>query len=797
MPAGLFSEMLFILEKEPLGSTVELTGEFSRYFYENDETNFVIAQFITNNYDEFIVTGSVPFVLIKGRSYTMSGEITEHEDKFTGVMERQLKLHTIVVLKPEGEAQITKFLASITGGTIAPVIYDKYGEEAIDIIKTDPERVSTDFRGISLATAETLQWEVLDALAEISEAFPFLQRFGFTVNEVEDMIRVYGEDIKRRVEENPYILMSNLNSLPGASFLKCDQIAVDIGFDLSNKVRIEAGIEYALIRQGSFGHVYFHLKDVVKESLKILNKPKGVNVRQVTVENSVEDLILDGTLHFDSKHQRIYLKRFYDYEVGIALNLVSLLEDKEWIPTKDREEILDEYLALNAIKLEDKQRQAVMAFTRSEAGVGVINGGAGTGKTFTLNIFLRVMEKLYSMKFGRLPHIQLMAPTGKAAKVMREATNMPATTIHRALHWTEQGFAHNQANPLSGDIIVVDEASMLDTHLAYCLTQAIKQGTKLVFLGDPNQLPSIGAGNVLHDIVDSGRFDTVTLEVTKRTEEDSQVAINGLLIADEKLPKTDTDKENPKAMIKTRETPEGLLHQAIAALKYLISIGVEVDDIQVITPGRQGFTGVYNLNYELQNILNPSTGKKEVLNRTFTVDGTKKKLNFRAGDRVIHQTNTDKLQWVQEESPGYYEPINTVGGNAIMTNGEIGVIYDILEEEYTTQSGRRQRRDILIVEFDDGLVKYTSDDKRDLDHAYAMTIHKSQGSQWRSVIQIMSSEHYIMLDNSLLYTGHTRAEEYHVLLTQPRSLKIALHTRRTFERRTTLKDRIIEETAFG
>lgn len=796
MPAGLFSDMLFILEKEPLGSTVEITGEFSKYFYENEETNFVIAQFITDNYDEFVMTGNVPFMLIKGRSYTMSGEITERENKFTGVMERQLKLHTIVVLKPKGEAQITKFLASITGGTVAPLIYDKYGEDAIEIIKTDPERISSDFRGISLDTAKSLQWEVLDALAEISEAFPFLQRFGFTVAEVEDMVRVYGEDIKRRVEENPYILMSNLNALPGASFLKCDQIAVDIGFDLTHPSRIEAGIEYALIRQGSFGHVYFHLEDVVKESLKILNKPKGVNIRQVIVEGAVEDLILEGTLHYDSKHQRIYLKRFYEYEKAVALNLVALQENEEWVPKTEREKILNEYLTSNAIELEDKQRQAVMDFTRTKAGVGVINGGAGTGKTFTLNIFLRVMEKLFTMRFGRLPHIQLMAPTGKAAKVMRAATNMPATTIHRALHWTEQGFSHNQANPLSGDIIVVDEASMLDTYLAYSLTQAIRQGTKLVFLGDPNQLPSIGAGNVLHDIVDSGRFDTVTLDVTKRTESDSQVAINGLLIAEEKLPEVDKDKANPKAIIKTKETPEALLQQAIGALRYLLSLDVDVDDIQVITPGRRGITGMYNLNYELQNILNPSRGKKEVLNKTFTLDGTQKKLNFRPGDRVIHQTNTDKLQWVQEDRPGYYEPINMGSTDGLLTNGEMGTVYDILEEEYVTQSGRKQRRDILIVEFEDGLVKYTTDDKRDLDHAYAMTIHKSQGSQWRSVIQIMSSEHYIMLDNSLLYTGYTRAEEYQVLLTQPRSLKIALHTRRTFERRTTLKDRIIEEVSF-
>lgn len=796
MPIGLFTDELFILEKEPLGSEVEITGEFVRYFYENEESNFVIAQFVTDNYDEFVVTGNVPFVLVPRRSYSISGEITEHEDKYTGVMERQLKLRTIVVLKPKGEAQITKFLSSITGGTIAPLIYDKYGNEAIDIIKADPEKVSKDFRGVSLKAAEQLQIEVREALAEVSEAFPFLQSYGFKVSEVEEMMRTYGEDIKRRVEENPYLLMSERNGLPGASFLKCDTIAQDIGFDMEDDRRVEAGIEYALIRQGNFGHVYFFIDDVLKESLKVVNKPRGVDIRSAVVEDSIQTLVAEGVLHFDSLNGRIYLKRYYEYEKAIAFNLVALLEEEEWIPLSTREDILENYLITKGIELESKQRQAVLDFTRSEAGVGIINGGAGTGKTFTLNIFLEVMEELYQMRLGRKPHIQLMAPTGKAAKVMRTATGRPATTIHRALSWTQEGFAHNQSNPLSGDVIVVDEASMLDTYLAYSLTQAVKQGTKLVFLGDPNQLPSIGAGNILHDMVNSGRFDTVTLDVAKRQEENSQVALNGIRITEEKMPEKDADLKDPKAITKTRETPEALIKQTIEALKYLLSIGVNIDDIQIVTPGRKGMTGTYNLNDKLQDILNPSKGHQEVLNRSFKIDGVKKDLNFRVGDRVIHSSNTDKLQWVYEVSPGYYEQIEGVGGNAIVTNGEIGKIHDVLEEEYITQSGRKQNRTIIIVAFDDGLVRYTSDDKRDLDHAYAMTIHKSQGSQWPAVIQVMTTEHYIMLDNSLLYTGYTRSEKYQVLLTQSRALGVALHTRRTFDRRTSLKERITEEKIY-
>lgn len=795
MRMGLFTDELFILEKEPVGAIVELTGEFVRYFYENASSNFVIAQFITNNYEEFVVAGNVPFILMPNRSYTISGEITEREDKFTGVMERQLKLQKIITLLPEGEVQVIKFLGSITGITVASLIYDKYEADTLKIVKTDPERVSGDFRGVSLKAAKELQAEVLDALGEVSEAFPFLQGYGFSVDEVEAMIKVYGEEIKHMVLKNPYILMSTDNGFPGANFNKCDKIARENKFDLRDIRRIKAGVEYAFILQGNAGHTYFFMPDVIKQSLTLLNSQKGVAIKRDRLETAIEELIMTNVLHFDGRNQRVYLKRYYEYERALALNLVSLLDDTEWVPRAEREALLDDYLTSEAVLLETKQRRAVLDFSKSASGVGVINGGAGTGKTFTLNIFLELMKRLYKKEKGRNPFIQLMAPTGKAAKVMTEATGMQATTIHRALGWTTEGFIFNTANPLSADIVVIDEASMLDTYMAYSLSRAVKLGTKIVFLGDPNQLPSIGAGNVLHDIVSTGAFDTVTLDVPKRQKANSQVSINGLRIAAQLAPLKDEDDINPKAITKTKATPEALLDQATLALEYLLHQGVAMDDIQIITPGRKGITGVYNMNYKLQQLLNPHSSSIEVLNQHILLNGKKVALNFRVGDRVIHTTNTDKLEWVRESKtdPSGYKPVSTSGPNTVVTNGEIGRIASIFEETYITQSGRKQKRTALIVQYDDGLVKYTSDDKRNLDHAFAMTIHKSQGSQWKAVIQLISAEHYMLLDNSLLYTGYTRSRDYQVLLADPRALDVALHTRRTFERRTSLDECILKE----
>lgn len=793
MPSGLFTDELFILEKEPIGSEIDITAEFVRYLYESEDGNFFIGLFITENYEEFVVTGNVPFALSPQRSYTVNGEINERENKHTGVMERQLKLRKIVTLKPTGEFQIIKFLSDITSSVIAPFIYDKYGDDTIKILRTDPEKVAKDFRGVTLKAAKQLQADILEALGEVSEAFPFLQGYGFSVDEVEGLLKLYGEEIKGKVEENPYILMKETDGFPGASFVRCDKIAADIGFDMRDPRRVKAGIEYALIRQGTFGHIYFELNDVIKQSLAILNKGTGVSIRPAVVESCIEEMILDNLLHFDSTQQTIYLKRYYHYEKELAFNLVALKNDNEWVPVAEREKHLNDILSSKSVELESKQREAILSFTQSKSGVGILNGGAGTGKTFTLNILLALLKRLHLKESGTEPHIQLMAPTGKAAKVMRGATNMSAETIHRSLGWSNEGFIYNTANPLPGDIIVVDEASMLDTYLAYSLTRALKPQAKLILLGDPNQLPSIGAGNVLHDIVNSGKFEAITLDVTKRQAEHSQVGINGRLIADMKMPEKDSDTLNPKAITKTKQTNQALVNQTYKALEYLLSLGIKEDDIQIITAGRKGITGMYNLNHKIQSILNPPKGSPEVLNQRFSVEGRQVELNFRIGDRVIHTTNTDKLQWVKKLPSGAYEPIMFTDLK-IITNGEIGIIQDIFEETYITQSGRKQRRNVLIIQYDDGLVKYTNEDKRDLDHAYAMTIHKSQGSQWKAVIELISSEHRMLLDNSLLYTGYTRAEEYQILLADPQALTLSLKTRKAFERRTTLSKRIQETT---
>lgn len=792
------NEHIFILERKNVGDVVEIDGEFSHYLYEKPDSDYVIAVFETIDYYTFLVSGNIPFQLTPYRSYDLKGEIIERKNNRTDTMERQLRIIEASARIPKGGVQITKFLGNITGLTVANYIYEKYRDETIDIIQYNPERVAGDFKNVSLETAQRLQAEVLRALSDVSEAAPFLQSYGFSLEQTENLINLFGEEIKNDIEEFPYILMNNEGGYPGASFRLCDRIARDIKYDLTDIRRIKAGITYALEREGNSGHIYFSLEDTLKHGLSLLNYKNENIVNEERIKEAIVEMIEEKLLHHDIENGRIYLKEYYDYEKNLAFNLVAHHSSKEWIPLDVRKKLLKEYLESEQIKLEKKQIEAVLTLSKHRSGVSLLMGGAGTGKTFTIKVYLELMSRMYEQEHHRKPVVELMAPTGKAAKVMKATTSLPTSTVHRGLGWTPTGFRFNEANPLSADIIIVDEASMLDTYMAYSLTRAVPLHAKVILMGDPNQLPSIGAGNVLHDISDSQLFAEVVLDVPKRQDAKGYLAMNGALIANQKPPLADTDTKDPRAIIKLKKTPKDIVEQMKQGLKYLLHKGIAADDIQVISPGRKGVTGIYNLNLIIQDIINPKRyGEHEVLNTTFYVNGKQQKLFYRKGDRVIHTTNTNNLQWVTKIGNESYRPVVDNIGDTLLTNGEIGKIVDVFSEEYNTQSGRRQKRNIIVVQYDDGLILYHNDDIKDLDHGFAMTIHKSQGSQWRAVIQILSSEHTRLLDNSLMYTGYTRAEEYQILLADPRAFETALKTRRTFERRTTLTEQIQEETKFN
>lgn len=781
-----------LYEKE-IGEMIECDAEFADERYKDD--TFIIADFIVPDppYSRFTAKGNIRFELFKGRKYHLSGVVTENVVRDT--VYRQLELRSIRELEPQTDMEIVNYLQAY-GLDFAKgcALYDEFGRLSLKMIRENPDEVARQVTGISKKKSRNLQKKVREAMNKSTdEVYTFFSSFYFSDDEIQDMIDEYGENLQQRVEENPYVLMNKGGAWPGASFAKCDKIAKEIGFDMNASVRIKAGIKEGIKREERNGHSYSTYKEVVKHAHNVLNV-SGVKIYKENIEEEIEAMNYDGDIHYDASKDRVYSKFQYRYETEMAQRLIELAYRRDWKYASNplaRERMLDGYCKKDGITLEEKQREAVLRACDKKGGIFLLNGGAGTGKTFTLKIILDLYESLFYKDHGRLPYVQCMAPTGKAAKVMRGSTGKSAVTIHRALEWTKTGFKRTASNPLEADVIVADEWSMADNSLAFSLMNAVKQGTLVILLGDPNQLPSIGAGNVLKDMIDSKAFINITLNVVKRQGEGSPIAENASRIIDQKLPV----ENQPHAYVRRFSTEQMLAYNVERLLERAIkSDKIDTDEVQVLSPIKNGPAGVNALNYKLKRLFNPDAdGTMVSLNKQITVDGKKVPLNFEPGDRVINTKNSDQLTWLEKDPrTGDYMSIEEDDGKKMLTNGEIGTVRDIYKVKKTEQS--RAMVECIVVEFEDGYVQYKgSKQKEHLDHAYAMTIHKSQGSQWDVVMQVLPRRAAFMTDNSLFYTGYTRAKNNSFLLSEQDIMRQALATRKSDNRRTSLDEFIEKE----
>lgn len=770
---------------EAIGETVEVEAEFIRYIYEN--APFVIAAFIDDSYEDFSVLGNVPFELKEGRRYRITGEVEESYNKYKEETVRQLRLKGISLLPPSGEAGIIRYLQSLKGlKSLSFVLYETYKEDTLKVMREDPERVAKEVRGISLKKALKFQQQLLDA-EESSETLTFLLNIGLSLNECETLIRMKGEEVKEKIEKNPYLLTRRGGGWPGMRFPRVDSIAMEWGVDPRSPNRMEAGIFFVFQREGDFGHCYSDFDRVVETTSRLLSSPYLTFDRE-EIEEVVERLLLKDTLFLDG--ERLYIKRFFEKERALAQRIVELSKPTDWRLSINPEVAADEFLDKRKITLEDKQREAVIEAIRNKGDFIILNGAAGTGKTFTADVILRLLIETYEQDNPKKKaNIAVLAPTGLATKVLKKALKYqyPTMTIHRALKADGQGFFHSQSNPLDANIYVVDETSMLDTSLAFSLFDAIPDGSKVIFLGDIRQLPAIGAGNVLSDTIDSGITPTVTLNVPKRQAKGSSIYENASRILKEEIIQPDN---KDTFWFKPANGYQGT--QKVMELVRSIETYAP-SDIQVTAPMKPGRCGTHLLNYLLQKEWNDKNEDSNQLNRTFEVENTTYRLYFRKGDKVMQVANNPSLDWVVKVKGGSYKTDEDKKGT-VVTNGEQGVILDIFEDEVTTQSGRKQKIVSIAVQYDEGIVLYRGNEKKDLDHAFAISIHKSQGSQWPVVIQLMdSSSHGRMLSNELFYTGYSRASERHLLVADEQSVRMATANRVSTKRRTSLIDRIDEE----
>jgi exodeoxyribonuclease V alpha subunit len=624
-------------------------------------------------------------------------------------------------------------------------IVDKFGQKTLDIIDNQIQRLS-EVAGIGQKRIAMIT-QAWAAQSEIRDVMLFLQSHGVSSGYAAKIFKQYGNQSIAVVKQNPYRLATEIF---GIGFLTADQIAGKLGFENDSKLRVEAGILYVLNQLSDEGHVYFPYQPLISKSCDILGvdrEPVIQALGNLAVDQKIVIEDINETLDtFKENHKAVYLARFHVCETGIARRLKGIVTGTKSIRDIDTGKAIDWVQRQLSITLAENQIKAVVRAVENK--VMVITGGPGTGKTTIINAVLKIFARLQAA-------IMLAAPTGRAAKRMSEATGFEARTIHRLLEYSFQkgGFQRTEDKPLDCEVLVIDEASMIDTLLMYHLLKAVPPFATLILVGDVHQLPSVGAGNVLADIIASSAVPVVTLDKIFRQAQTSQIIVNAHRINQGRTPSVNagpaTDPNNDFYFIE-QEDPDQVLDIILELSKKRIPqhFGFDpVDDIQVLTPMHRGSVGAGNLNQQLQAALNPGEGGVTRGERT-----------YRVNDKVMQiRNNYDKDVF----------------------NGDIGRVTAIDWES----------REVAVT-IDGRDVVYDFGDLDEIVPAYAVSVHKSQGSEYPVVIIPLVTQHYILLQRNLIYTAVTRGKKLVVIVGSRKAMAIGVNNNKTRQRYTGLKYRL-------
>lgn len=617
------------------------------------------------------------------------------------------------------------------GPKFAQLIVKQFGLDTIEVIETDIQRLY-EVPGIGKKRVEKIR-ESWEKQKDIKNVMLFLQGYGVSTAYAAKIYRQYGKESIDKVKENPYRLADDIW---GIGFKTADGIANKMGYEKNDIRRCQSGIIYTLNQLANEGHVYAEEEQLVKAALDLLE------AEEEPIRAALTNMI--QTEEVKMEEEAIYLPPFYFAEVGTANRLLALVEGQEkelFIRPMDLQALSKE----TGVEYDEVQLQAIEEAIRSK--VMVLTGGPGTGKTTTTQGVIAALKHM-GMR------ILLAAPTGRAAKRMSEATGMEAKTIHRLLEFNpKDGYKRNDENPLEGDALIVDECSMIDIVLMNCLMKAVPCSMRVVFVGDIDQLPSVGAGNVLRDLIDSKKIPVIRLTRIFRQAQTSRIVMSAHAINQGRFPDISNGKETDFFFIQ-QEDAEKAAEDIVNLVKNRLpkAYSQKTSQIQVLTPMQRGVVGAANLNMALQNALNPSP---TALNRGG--------YSFRQGDRVMQlRNNYDKEVF----------------------NGDLGYIESVDTEERT-----------LMVNFEDRLVEYEASELDELTLAYATTIHKSQGSEYPIVVMPVLMTHYVMLQRNLIYTGITRAKKICVLIGSKKALSFAIRNMSVLKRNSKLKERLNPEMA--
>jgi exodeoxyribonuclease V alpha subunit len=732
----------------------QLRGIVERVTYYNEESGYSVLRLdIAGRLDLVTVVGNLPEVQ-PGESLRLEGVWTTHQQ-----YGRQFKAERCEQVLPATVEGIKKYLGSGLVKGVGPVtatrIVQRFGADTLRVLDEEPRRLREALGvGRKRAAAIARAWE---EQKHIREVMVFLGSHGVTTGLAVKIYKTYGDDALNVVQEDPYRLARDIW---GVGFKTADKIARDLGLPSDAPSRVQAGVAYALSQQADEGHVYSPEPDLTKEAADLLEVPAEL-VADAIETLDAEEIVRRETLVYSEKpgflekpgfsatlreEQAVYLTPFYYGEVGVTNRLHALVESPatRLLPFRsvDWDNLLHQVTRDSEIELSPQQQDAVRAALTHK--VTVLTGGPGTGKTVSVRTIIGALEAM-GCRYA------LCAPTGRAAKRLSEATGRPAKTVHRLLEYSPMdGFRRNEENPLETDCLIVDESSMLDLLLTNHLLKAVDPSAHVLFVGDIDQLPSVGAGDVLRDVIGSDRAAVVRLTTIFRQAADSGIVVNAHRINRGEFPILN---EFDDFYFFSKEEPEEAADLLVDVVQRRIpeKFGFDpVDDVQVLAPMYRGACGVTNLNNRLQEALNPASPQKperRLLGRL-----------FRVGDKVMQTANNYVLS---------------------VFNGDIGRVIAIDSVNQT-----------LTVQIDDQLVVYDWVDTSELTHAFAVSVHKSQGSEYATVVMPVLTQHYLMLKRSIIYTGVTRAKSLVVLVGTRRAIAIAVRNNKVTQRHSGLGVRL-------
>ena len=737
-----------------------VTGYIDHVIFRNEENGYTVMILKgVDGEEELTCVGTFP-VLTMGASVELTGSYIQHP-----VYGKQFQVSVLTEKMPEDAMAMERYLGSGAikgiGAALAARIVRRFGKDTLHIVEEEPERLA-EVKGISEKKAREIAMQVAEK-ADMRKAMMFLQKYGISLNLGARIYQKYGETVYSVLQENPYRLADDIS---GIGFKIADEIAYRIGIHTDSDYRIRSGMMYTLLQASRDGHVYLPKEELFQKSSELLG------VDSSYMEKHLMDLSVDRKLIQKEKNGEILVyPTLYYY---LELNTARMLKELDILYPEEPEMMNKQILQIEKeteTVLDEMQKKAV-----TEAachGLFILTGGPGTGKTTTINAIIRYFE-------GQGAEIRLAAPTGRAAKRMTEATGYEAQTIHRLLELSgmpednDQNaqavhFERNAENPLEADVIIIDEMSMVDIQLMHSLLQAVIAGTRLILVGDENQLPSVGPGNVLHDIIQSQAFPVIELTKIFRQASESDIVVNA-----HKINRGEQILLNNKSrdfFFLKRYDADIIIRVVIALTQEKLPRYVEAKpfDIQVLTPMRKGLLGVERLNQILQRYLNPPDAAKK---ERESMHGL-----LREGDKVMQIRNNYQMEW--EIRGRYGIPIEKGIG---IFNGDTGILRTINEFAETAE-----------VEFEDGRwAEYSFKQLEELELAYAITIHKSQGSEYPAVVIPILSGPKMLLNRNLLYTAVTRARKCVTVVGSEETLREMIRNEKQQQRYSSLDQRICE-----